>query len=316
MGLFSYNYSKPGPGIDKNAPQKKGIFRYFEIFFRKFWKLIQVNLLYSICSIPLLLIVYAIAPVSDSFLSGLISAAELESSAEEIIMNMQLVLRSFFAVIILVLWGSGPASASYAYITRCFTREQHAWIFSDFKDKFIENFKQSIVVVIVDIVVLFLAIYGIYFYFVTYKSTGSQIWLLACCLMCTMLIVYTFMHFYIYQFMVTFSSKLTQLYKNALIFSLAQLPFSILLAALAIVINFIMFSYLHPMFVVFIDFILGISIMRFPIEYCAARAIEKKLLPHATVIEQEDDSIFSENESEIGYENGSETESRNNEGEE
>lgn len=290
MGLFSINYSKPGPGVDKDAPQKKGIFRYFEIFFRKFWKLLQLNLIYVICSIPLLLIMYMLAPVSDSFLSRLVASSGLEADAEELILTMQLTLRCFFAVIVLVFWGSGPASASYAYITRCFTREQHAWIFSDFKDKFIENFKQSIVVVIIDIIVMLLAIYGIYFYFVTYKSTGSQLWLFACCLMCTMLLVYTFMHFYIYQFMVTFSSKLSQLYKNALIFSLAQLPYSVLLAALALVINYIMFSFLHPMFVMLIDLILGISIMRFPMEYCAARAIEKKLIPNAPVIEYEDDN--------------------------
>lgn len=297
MGLFGNNYAKPGPGIDKNAPQKKGIFRYFEIFFRKFWKLLQVNMLYFICSIPMLAIMFVLAPISTDFIDKMAALAGVEAEmAVEYSATISLMLRSLFAVIMLTFWGSGPASAGYAYITRCFTREQHAWILSDFKEKFIENFKQSIVVSIVDVVILLVATVGINFYFVTYRSTGSQVWLLACCLMCTMLFIYTFMHFYIYQFMVTFSANIITLYKNAFIFSLAQLPMSVLLGALAVAINFIMFSYLHPLFVLFIDFIIGISLMRFPIEYSAARAIQKKLLPKEPEPEIEDYILTDEGE--------------------
>lgn len=50
FGLF--DYSKPGPGVDKNAPQKKGFVVFFEIYFRKFWKLCVANLLYVLVSLP------------------------------------------------------------------------------------------------------------------------------------------------------------------------------------------------------------------------------------------------------------------------
>ncbi len=290
MGIFSFNYSKPGPGVDKDAPQKKGIFRYFEIFFRKFWKLLQVNMLYFLTSIPLLLILYILAPISDSFVSGIISQADPELAAQQSAL-IQLQLRFFFATMLFVFWGSGPATAAYSYITRCFTREQHAWILSDFKDKFLENFKQAIIVVIIDIIIVFLSIFGINFYFVYYKTTGQQLWLFACCLMCTILLVYTFMHFYVYQFMVTFSSKLSQLYKNSLILALAQLPMNIFLTIVALAINFLLFNFLNPMFALFVDFLLGISLMRFPIEYSASRAIDKKILPYVnqTKVEYEDE---------------------------
>lgn len=52
FGLFDYN--KPGPGVDKNAPKKKGFVIFFEIYFRKFWKLIIANLLYVLVSLPVL----------------------------------------------------------------------------------------------------------------------------------------------------------------------------------------------------------------------------------------------------------------------
>lgn len=52
FGLF--DYSKEGPGVDKNAPKKKGFIVFFEIYFRKFWKLICANLLYVVVALPVL----------------------------------------------------------------------------------------------------------------------------------------------------------------------------------------------------------------------------------------------------------------------
>ncbi len=37
LGLF--NYDKEGPGVEKNAPEKIGFIRFFELFFKNFWKL-------------------------------------------------------------------------------------------------------------------------------------------------------------------------------------------------------------------------------------------------------------------------------------
>lgn len=58
MSLFGglFNYSKPGPGVDKNAPKKKRFFYFFELFGRKFWKLVELNLLYLLCCIPVVTI--------------------------------------------------------------------------------------------------------------------------------------------------------------------------------------------------------------------------------------------------------------------
>ncbi len=54
FGLF--DYTKPGKGVDKNSPQKKRIFVFFELYFRKFWKLITLNLIYILFCIPIITI--------------------------------------------------------------------------------------------------------------------------------------------------------------------------------------------------------------------------------------------------------------------
>lgn len=50
FGLF--NYEKEGPGIEKDAPKKKGFVVFFETFFRNFWKFITINLVYVLLSVP------------------------------------------------------------------------------------------------------------------------------------------------------------------------------------------------------------------------------------------------------------------------
>ena len=57
MGLFSQwqdRHNRPGPGVDKNAPQKKSFVVFFEILGRKFWKLCIANLLYLVAFLPIL----------------------------------------------------------------------------------------------------------------------------------------------------------------------------------------------------------------------------------------------------------------------
>lgn len=54
FGLFNYN--KVGPGVSKEEPQKKRFFLFFDIYFRRFWKFVTLNLLYFACCIPIVTI--------------------------------------------------------------------------------------------------------------------------------------------------------------------------------------------------------------------------------------------------------------------
>lgn len=62
MSLFGLNdYTKAGPGVAKNAPKKKPFFEFWELYFRKFWKLLQLNLLTALFCIPVVTIGPALA---------------------------------------------------------------------------------------------------------------------------------------------------------------------------------------------------------------------------------------------------------------
>ena len=52
-GFFGmFDASRPGPGVSKNEPKKKRFFLFWELYFRKFFRLIIANLLYALVSIP------------------------------------------------------------------------------------------------------------------------------------------------------------------------------------------------------------------------------------------------------------------------
>ena len=60
MGLFSNKrYYKPGKGVEKDAPQKNAFFHFFELYGRKFWRFIEVNFIFMLVLLPILLAVYA-----------------------------------------------------------------------------------------------------------------------------------------------------------------------------------------------------------------------------------------------------------------
>lgn len=53
MGLFGGNYESAGVGVSKNEREKQPFFKFWEIYFRHFWKLVGVNLLFIIGCLPI-----------------------------------------------------------------------------------------------------------------------------------------------------------------------------------------------------------------------------------------------------------------------
>ncbi len=52
MAKFGFfDYTKPGPGVDKNAPKKKAFFEFFELWFNNIWSLISVNITFFLVNL-------------------------------------------------------------------------------------------------------------------------------------------------------------------------------------------------------------------------------------------------------------------------
>lgn len=304
MGLFGGGYDKPGKGVDKNAPKKKGFFLFWDIVAGKFMKFIQVNSMYSLISVLWLGVMYfaAVFLISGQLVPTLLNDGLL---AEENIGTFVFGFGSMFAVAVILLWGSGPASAAYSYITRCYTRGEHAWIMSDGKDKFKENFKQSILAAVIDFVILVLGINALYFYYSAYVMYGSFLWMALCYITFLLILIYTMIHPYLYQLMVTFECSFMQLYKNAVLLTLAKLPMNFLLTFIEAALIFAVFNFVSPAIAILFTLILGPCVMRFPSEFYAARVIERSILkdmkqktPPAKIEYLDDEPAVTEDEKE------------------
>lgn len=174
-----FNPSKPGPGVSKDRPQKKRFFLFWELYFRKFWKLIQANLIYVLFSLPVVTV--------------------------------------------------GLADAGLTYITRNYVREKHAFVWGDFIDTIKKNWKQALPMGLLNLLFEIVLIVDVYYYsHLDIESSATRVMMTAFAML--LLVVFTFMRYYIPLMIVTFKLSWKQIYKNAFIFSLAAIFQNILIS--------------------------------------------------------------------------------------
>lgn len=265
---------KEGKGVDKNAPKKKGFFLFWDIVWHKLGKFIQANALYSLLSLLWIAFLYVIAPVRVEWIQPIVGNVE---GAEYQIQAMVFGLRAMFTMIMFNLWGNPLLAPSYAYITRCFTRGEPVWIWSDGLDIFKENFKKSIALFFLDAAVILMGINAIYFYYTQYAATGAYMWLFFCVLFSVLAFIYTIMHYYIYQIMVTFECTLGQLLKNSMLCAIAHLPVAVLHTIISAGLIILLSFAVYPGIVIVFTLFVGLCVMRYPMEFYAARVIKKMI---------------------------------------
>ena len=276
MGLF-FNYDKPGPGVDKDAPRRRGIFLYFELLWRNFGKMFTSSMLYFVTSLPVL------------FLYHFIVTSVFGNIAPEMTGSVELAqLTVIFTALLAIFWGTGPVSCGYAYVMRNTAREEHVWLFSDYFQKTRESFWRGLLFLVVDMVVLLFTSVAIWTYWGMAQKSGG-IFTVLFFISIFVFAIYSAMHFYIYQFEVTFSGSIISVYKNSLIMTLATLPMCILISAIIYFITTFIMSFLTPLGVILVAFLCWISFMRFAIDFYSARVIEKKLISKMKAPEEDDE---------------------------
>lgn len=222
--MFGYNYSKPGKGIAKPDPDQPRFVTYFEYLFRKLWNICKLNMLYLILGIPLFILFMFLTGLVSSNITNIVSGilpsiSDGQFNNTSFLALFDIFLRFISSMLLVVFLGYGPITAGYTFVLRNFSRDEHAYIFSDLKDHAKANFKQSLIVLLVDIVFFVLITIAYNFY----SSLNSAAFYLKYILIYIVL-VYVIMHFYIYQIMVTFKLPLRAIYKNAFIYTFAFAP--------------------------------------------------------------------------------------------
>lgn len=258
------NYDKPGPGVDKDQQDKKSFFLFFEIYFRKFWKLAQANILFFITCIPFFI---------PFILTGLFSK-------NYILMNISLIPILGISVLI----------PGLTYILRNFSREEHAFPMADYFDTIKKNWRQSLAVGIIDFVIYYLMVNACRFYLSQSHNNLLIIIPLALCFLFT--ILFTFMQYYIWIQIITFDLKIKQIFKNSLIFAFAGLGRNIIITFFLGLVSLIL--YIIPPLLILTPFML-VSLYGFIIVFNAWFTIKKFMMTDAESEEDSDsNSIFED----------------------
>ena len=219
----------------------------FKLFFTvlkiRFWKLIQLNLLYSIFWLPTFILLY---------LQGIVSYKTKEPLS---------IL--FFLILIPCFMIAGPATAGVTYVIRDWSRDEHAWLFSDFKDAWKENWKESLLIMLINGIVLLVFYVNMLFY----RQMAVEKWgfLVLYYFIMVMGFIYLMMNMFLFPMLVTYKLKVRQIIKNAFIFTIAELPRNIFIFAISAGLFLLSTSYLLSIPV----FILGLTLpMLISISYC------------------------------------------------
>ena len=122
MTFFRRNFEKPGPGVPRDAPRKKGIARVVELLVRDFWVLMKLNILFVLFMIPPQVLVYF---TISSF-----------GSPQSLI---------FGASALLVFIPLGTARTAMFYCITKMLRDDPGFVWHDFKKAFKSSFRTAAV---------------------------------------------------------------------------------------------------------------------------------------------------------------------------
>ena len=235
MSIFFNHYENSGVGISKNAPKKKGLALFLDIVGRKFWKLMEINLLYMLFYFPLIMIVPAISLLGNN-----------ETAAITAIVILMLV----FMILI------GPATAGMTKVIRCFVIEKHTFVIRDFFKGFKENFKKASIIGFVNCLVILSA----YASLLVYPALANQIskaMFIPMVITFSLFLVIIIMNYYIFPMMIATNLSMKNLLKNSFALSFVALKQNIISFVCSLVILILMLLlgiYLLPVFSFIIAF--------------------------------------------------------------
>jgi len=152
---------------------------------------------------------------------------DLESQAAALISfeqdGRQAILTWLFLWMIPCIAVTGPVKAGMAYVTRNWARDEHAFMWADFKDAVKANWKQALGVSAITGVLPYVLYIG-YMFYGKQAETGGLLFVVPQMLMVILGAVWAMAATFMYPMLVTYKVTFSQLIKNSLILALGRLP--------------------------------------------------------------------------------------------
>ncbi len=252
--MNNYYYGKSGKGDfrKEDLPETRSQL-FWDTLRTRLSALCRLNLLYMLVWLPMMLVVmFSVVNIYNSLMNYMLisennypayvetmqnSGAETiiteEEYNNEVLLSRNADLPGYLrsSITTLLLWLipciaiTGPFTAGLSYVTRNWARDEHAFIWSDFKDAVRENWKQSLAI---STITGFLPL-AVYEGWLFYGEMAAQniILIVPQVLVILIGIIWAISVAYMHPIIVTYSLKLKDVLRNSLLLGVARLPFSV-----------------------------------------------------------------------------------------
>ncbi len=307
MRFNLFNFNKDGKGVEKNENTTPNISFYFKSLWRKFPRLISINLLMLVQFVPLLVafltyfwsdtiptfidprfpVYYGIYQFdqSPSFLiKFLLSSLQFNVPA---LSTSSILWMAFWVILFAVTFGW--CNVAFTYLVREMVRGNPVFIFSDIKYALKKNWKQGFFVGLADFAILGVLLFNI----ITMQSDGNAFSSIMYLANLGLLTLYIVMRFYIYLMLITFDIKFGKILKNALIFVILGIKrnvLAILWIFTLFLLNFFIFMLYMPLGIS-LPILYIFSVSFFTTAYAAYPVIEKYMITPYQEEEVEEEMI-------------------------
>ena len=233
--MNSYYYGKSGKGDYRKEDLPRNRWQLFwEMLRIRFAGLMRLNLMYAVAWLPVILVtmfsVFALfaglSPVNEAGEAVQITGEEMTNLASGIAFT-------FLVMLIPAITITGPFTAGVSYVTRNWARDEHAFVWSDFKDAVKSNWKQALLISF--LTSLMPVILYVCWTFYGQMAADSPFFVVPQVLATMLGVVWFLTVIYIYPLMVTYKLKFKDLIRNAALLSIGRLPQSLGLRLLSAV---------------------------------------------------------------------------------
>ncbi len=265
MGLF--NFSKEGAGVSKDLYETP-MQIFFGVLFRKFWKFVKISLMHFVSTIPLWGLLFIV--VTDDVVTRV---------------SMHSLLFMIISIIGCPLFNTG-----FAYVLRNFSRQRHAWIFHDLIKNIKKNIKQSLALLVLDIIMAIMA-FSCYVFYGNPELSGGMFFSILSVFYIFIFAVYFMMHYFIYTIMVTFDMKFGEIIRNSFLLTIIKLPRNVGITLLLFIIGYFIFGFGH-VFGAVLSALFFSAFANYIATFNAVSLVDKHLMPIED--DEEEDTEFLE----------------------
>ena len=240
MNNFYYGKSGKGDFRKEDLPRNRWQL-FWEMLRVRFASLCRLNLMTIAAWLPMIILIgYCVTTLFNVLMirgqyDAYIATGDLGELTEEQIavlatldLDQWMVDMTFGMLSTFCLWAipciliTGPVQAGLAYVTRNWSRDEHAFIWADFKDAVKENWKQALGVSAITAILPIIMYVGYQFY--GQQAASNILFMVPQMLIVMVGIVWALALTFLYPMMVSYRVSFGQLIKNSMVMAIGRLP--------------------------------------------------------------------------------------------